>query len=220
MFLGAPPVSYFAQVLPGSEEELKCKARMEEEQRQKELRRRQQLELQELCQLFGAIEASTIETVYDSCDYNRTQTLKKLLEMSEGAGEEAQGEIASVLASEVDRIDSMITHKKTLVDSSIRCPISGKPMVDPVFAADGWVPPTPFFINASIIAAPTRHLYRTIIAHTPLPPGPQNSPSLPPSFPPSLPLPPPIPFFSDACAWPILLGTFAWAGRITYHNLV
>lgn len=130
------------QVLPGSEEELKCKARMEEEQRQRELRKRQQMELQELCELFAAIEAGTIETVYDSCDYNRTQTLNKLLEMSEGSTDEAQGEIANVLASEVDRIESMISYKKNLVDASIRCPISGKPMVDPVFAADGCdIPP-------------------------------------------------------------------------------
>jgi hypothetical protein len=187
-------------VLPGSEEELKCKARMEEEQRQKELRRRQQLELQELCQLFGAIEASTIETVYDSCDYNRTQTLKKLLEMSEGAGEEAQGEIASVLASEVDRIDNMITHKKTLVDSSIRCPISGKPMVDPVFAADGWVPPTPRLVLSPRVnshgsnQAPLKGNHCHPQAHETL------SLIFPLSLSLSLSLSRPNPFFSDACA--------------------
>mmetsp|Transcript_21763 Transcript_21763/g.50514 ORF Transcript_21763/g.50514 Transcript_21763/m.50514 type:complete len:313 (+) Transcript_21763:197-1135(+) len=125
------------QVLPGSEEELKCKARMEEEARQQQLKRRQQLELSELCELFSAIDRGTIEAVYDSCDYNRTQTLSKLMEMSEGSTDEAQGEIAGVLALEVDRIEAMISYKKSLVDTNIRCPLSGRVMEDPVFAADG-----------------------------------------------------------------------------------
>jgi hypothetical protein len=38
-------------------------------------------ELDELCNLFSVIERSVIETVYDSCDYNRTQTLTTLIDM-------------------------------------------------------------------------------------------------------------------------------------------
>ncbi len=34
------------------------------------------------------------------------------------------GEMAGALMSEVDRLDSMISYKKQLVDTNIRCPLS------------------------------------------------------------------------------------------------
>ncbi|EKX43325.1 hypothetical protein GUITHDRAFT_163902 [Guillardia theta CCMP2712] len=121
------------QVLPGTEEALKCRARQEEALRQKEIRSRETKELAELCKLFGIVDSAVVEAVYESCDKQRTATISRLLEMVEDTGA-----IEDDLREEVIRLQDQIVKVRALVEQSIRCPISGNVMEDPVFAADGF----------------------------------------------------------------------------------
>jgi hypothetical protein len=68
-------------VLPGTEEALKCKARYEEEMRQKALKLRHQDELRGLCEIFYTMESSIVEAVYESCDKQRGVALEQIMDM-------------------------------------------------------------------------------------------------------------------------------------------
>jgi len=70
------------QVLPGTEEALKCKARYEEEMRQKALKQRHQEELQGLCEIFYTMDASIVEAVYETADKQRSLALQQLMDMA------------------------------------------------------------------------------------------------------------------------------------------
>eukprot|EP00293_Proteomonas_sulcata_P001020 CAMPEP_0184328596 /NCGR_PEP_ID=MMETSP1049-20130417/143705_1 /TAXON_ID=77928 /ORGANISM="Proteomonas sulcata, Strain CCMP704" /LENGTH=268 /DNA_ID=CAMNT_0026650915 /DNA_START=983 /DNA_END=1789 /DNA_ORIENTATION=+ len=122
------------QVLPGSEEALKAKARMEEEARQIHLKKKQNEELGELCKLFSNMDPGVIEAVYETCEHSRTAALASLLDMvgSEGGG------LDQSLRGEVERLAEQIHYKRAIVTNHIRCPITGEVMEDPVFASDGY----------------------------------------------------------------------------------
>lgn len=121
------------QVLPGTEEALKCKARYEEEMRQKAMKSRQQDEVRGLCEMFYNMEPSIIDAVYESCDKHRCTALQQLMDM---AGDTPH--LHDSLRLEAFRLHKVILEKRRLVESSMRCPISRLVMTDPVLASDGY----------------------------------------------------------------------------------
>ena len=126
------PRCQMEQVLPGTEEALKCKARYEEEMRQKALKQRHQEELQGLCEIFYTMDASIVEAVYETADKQRSLALQQLMDM---AGDTPA--LQSSLRAEALRLHTVMLEKKNLVEDSMRCPISGDVMQDPVIGTDG-----------------------------------------------------------------------------------
>lgn len=126
------PRCQMEQVLPGTEEALKCKARYEEEMRQKALLLKYQEELRGLCEIFHTLEPNIVEAVYETADKQRSIALQQLMEM---AGDTP--ELCQSLRKEAARMHAELLEKRNLVEDSIRCPISRKPMKDPVLASDG-----------------------------------------------------------------------------------
>lgn len=127
------PRCQMEQVLPGTEEALKCKARYEEEMRQKALKLRHQDELRGLCEIFYTMESSIVEAVYESCDKQRGVALEQIMDM---VGDTAQ--LEKSLRTEALRLNKVMLKKRRLVESSMRCPISRQMMTDPVLASDGY----------------------------------------------------------------------------------
>jgi len=121
------------QVLPGTEEALKCKARHEEEMRLKAIKVRQQEEVRGLCEMFNNMEPSIIDAVYESCEKHRCSALQQLMDM---AGDTPA--LHNALRAEALRLHSVMLYKKRVVESSLRCPISRRLMKDPVLASDGF----------------------------------------------------------------------------------
>eukprot|EP00277_Geminigera_cryophila_P016754 CAMPEP_0179441110 /NCGR_PEP_ID=MMETSP0799-20121207/24697_1 /TAXON_ID=46947 /ORGANISM="Geminigera cryophila, Strain CCMP2564" /LENGTH=309 /DNA_ID=CAMNT_0021225107 /DNA_START=546 /DNA_END=1475 /DNA_ORIENTATION=- len=127
------PRCQMEQVLPGTEEALKCKARHEEEMRLKAIKVRQQEEVRGLCEMFNNMEPSIIDAVYESCEKHRCSALQQLMDM---AGDTPA--LHNALRAEALRLHSVMLHKKRVVESSLRCPISRRLMKDPVLASDGF----------------------------------------------------------------------------------
>lgn len=101
--------------------------------RQKALKIRQQEELRGLCEIFYTMEASIVEAVYESCDKQRGIALQQLMDMVGNTPE-----LSKSLRAEAFRLHKVMMEKKSIVESSIRCPISGAVMKDPVLASDGY----------------------------------------------------------------------------------
>jgi hypothetical protein len=126
------PRCQMEQVLPGTEEALKCKARHEEDMRQKTLDLRHKEEVRGLCEVFYTMDPSIVEAVYESADKQRGTALQQLMDM---AGDTA--ELTKSLQNEALRLHKVILAKKRIVENCMRCPISEARMADPVMASDG-----------------------------------------------------------------------------------
>lgn len=137
------PKCNVVQLLPGTEEASKRKAALEEEKRQEEIKRREAIILQELCEMFGrfGIEPVVVEAVYDDCNHerfsssvrethylfsvtfslflSRPQTVVSLTGMLQD-----RKQIEEALSDATYMQELELHHKRSVIERSILCPLS------------------------------------------------------------------------------------------------